>query len=158
MFHAETSAPSALDLPNLISLSTIESPLTPDGDCVAGYRGSDTEKALDPRRGAPEPSAVTSRASQKRCVCFCAFRSRVRLGAVPRHGTNPVLSIKPCTATSSPYVAPSNRQMARGAPRGRTPLRKGASLLHLEMQVQSHPTLKQGMASARRHAALLGCS
>ena len=87
MFHAETSAPSALVLPNLISLSTIESPLTPDGDCVAGYRGSDTEKALDPRRGAPEPSAVTSRASQKRCVCLCASRSRVRLGAVPRHGT-----------------------------------------------------------------------
>ena len=87
MFHAETSAPSALDLPSVISLSTIETPLTPDGDCVAGYRGTDTEKALDPRKGISEPSAVTSRASQKRCVCLFAFRSRVRLGAVPRHGT-----------------------------------------------------------------------
>ena len=93
MFHAETSAPSALDLPNLISLSTIESPLTPDGDCVAGYRGTDTEKVLDPRKGAPVPSAVTSRASQKRCACPCAFRSRVRLGAVPRHGTRDVFNV-----------------------------------------------------------------
>ena len=87
MFHAETSAPSALGLPSVISLSTIETPLTPDGDCVAGYRGTDTEKALDPRKGISEPSAVTSRASQKRCACLFAFRSRVRLGAVPRHGT-----------------------------------------------------------------------
>ena len=87
MFHAETSAPSALDLPIVISLSTIETPLTPDGDCVAGYRGTDTEKALDPRKGSSEPSAVTSRASQKRCACRFAFRSRVKLGAVPRHGT-----------------------------------------------------------------------
>ena len=90
MFHAETSAPSALDLPSVISLSTIESPLTPDGDCVAGYRGTDTEKALDPRKGISEPSAVTSRASQKRCACLFAFRSRVRLGAVPRHGTEEI--------------------------------------------------------------------
>ena len=90
MFHAETSAPSALGLPSVISLSTIETPLTPDGDCVAGYRGTDAEKALDPRKGISEPSAATSRASQKKCACPFAFRSRVRLGAVPRHGTNPV--------------------------------------------------------------------
>ena len=93
MFHAETSAPSALDLPSVISLSTIETPLTPDGDCVAGYRGTDTEKVLDPRKGVSEPSAVTSRASQKRCVCLFAFRSRVRLGAVPRHGTSKASSL-----------------------------------------------------------------
>ena len=87
MFHAETSAPLALGLPSVISLSTIETPLKPDGDCVAGYRATDAEKALDPRKGISEPSAATSRASQKQCACPFAFRSRVRLGAVPRHGT-----------------------------------------------------------------------
>ena len=90
MFHAETSAPSALALPCFISLSTIETPLTPDGGCVAGYRGIDAEKALDSRKEVSEPSAATSRASQKRCVCYLAFRSRDRLGAMPRHGT-PIL-------------------------------------------------------------------
>ena len=54
----------------------------------------------------------------------------------------------PCTATSGPDVAPSNRQMARGASRGRTPLTKGASLLRLFLQVPPHPTLKQGTVSA----------
>ena len=95
MFHAETSAPSALGLPSVISLSTIETPLTPDGDCVAGYRGTDAEKALDPRKGISEPSAATSRASQKKCACPFAFRSRVRLGAVPRHGTPEDLASAP---------------------------------------------------------------
>ena len=91
MFHAETSAPSVLVLPCFISLSTTETPLTPDGDCVAGYREIDAERALDSRKEVSEPSAATSRAFQKRCVCHLTFRSRYRLGAVPRHGTWPVL-------------------------------------------------------------------
>ena len=51
MFHAETSALPALDLPKLICLSTIESPLTPDGDCVAGYRGDRHGEGSGPTQG-----------------------------------------------------------------------------------------------------------
>ena len=69
MFHAETSAPSALDLPNLISLSTIESPLTPDGDRVAGYRGV--------RHG--EGSGPTQRSSRAFCRNLASIPEKVRV-------------------------------------------------------------------------------
>ena len=63
-------------------------------------RGIDAEKALDSRKEVSEPSAATSRASQKRCVCYLAFRSRDRLGAVPRHGTLKVVLSVYCVGES----------------------------------------------------------
>ena len=63
-------------------------------------RGIDAERALDSRREASEPSFATSRASQKRCVLCLAFRSRVRLGAVPRHGTLKVILSVYCVGES----------------------------------------------------------
>ena len=51
-------------------LPTTGSPLTPDSDCVAGYRGTYAERALDSRRDVLEPSVATSRAFQKSALSF----------------------------------------------------------------------------------------
>ena len=75
-------------LPALTGLPKTGTPPTPDGDWVAGYGAIGAGRALTLRMEASEPSCTTSRASQRRCVFLIASRSRVRLGAVPLHGTS----------------------------------------------------------------------
>ena len=70
------------------------------GMLAALKRGTAAGRALTLRTEASEPSRATSRASQKRCVFRLASRSRVRLGAVPLHGTLKVVLSVDCVGES----------------------------------------------------------